>query len=387
MSDGPVAHDDRDDGRGDAARSSSGSCVAAPSRRVRAVRFEGGATPAPGVVERHRRVRSSSSSGRPTRTCRSIPSCASTGCARRMARKPVVALSPIVGGAAIKGPLATMIRDLTGRGPVAGRGGAALPRPAARRWSSSAATKRRSPSIAGAGHVHGDAVARRSPAPRARGPGVRRPRSRDEAARLGRRPREVAGARQVAPSPRARRRRPRTLRAAAAGARARRPRARARSTACSSRRAATTWRARGVARGARCCATTRDCGSLAERRRPRARRGGGARRRARRRAHGRSPAHRAARRRAPCSRALDDHDVVLVRDHLGHHTNALAARASHAPMATCFGRDDSFAAHCAAARAAGLRAAVVDERAHRLRRRRARRSPASSRRARPAAGT
>lgn len=56
--------------------------------------------------------------------------------------------------------------------------------------------------------------------------------------------------------------------------------------------------------------------------------------------------------------ALDDHDVALVRDHLGHHTNALALRPPTA-MATCFGRADSFDAHCAAAQAAGLRAAIV----------------------------
>jgi 2-phospho-L-lactate guanylyltransferase len=57
--------------------------------------------------------------------------------------------------------------------------------------------------------------------------------------------------------------------------------------------------------------------------------------------------------------ALDGHDLALVRDHLGHHTNALAI-APPTAMATCFGRDDSFAAHCAAAVAAGLRAVVVD---------------------------
>ena len=57
--------------------------------------------------------------------------------------------------------------------------------------------------------------------------------------------------------------------------------------------------------------------------------------------------------------ALRDHDVALVRDHLGHHTNALAL-APPTAMATCFGREDSFAAHCAAARAAGLRLAVVE---------------------------
>jgi 2-phospho-L-lactate/phosphoenolpyruvate guanylyltransferase len=56
--------------------------------------------------------------------------------------------------------------------------------------------------------------------------------------------------------------------------------------------------------------------------------------------------------------ALDDHDVALVCDHVGHHTNALAL-APPTAMATCFGREDSFAAHCAAARAAGLRVTVV----------------------------
>ncbi len=57
--------------------------------------------------------------------------------------------------------------------------------------------------------------------------------------------------------------------------------------------------------------------------------------------------------------ALDDHDVVLVPDHLGHHTNALAI-APPTAMATCFGRADSFAAHRAAAAASGLRATLVD---------------------------
>jgi len=57
--------------------------------------------------------------------------------------------------------------------------------------------------------------------------------------------------------------------------------------------------------------------------------------------------------------ALDGHDVALVRDHLGRHTNALTL-APPTAMPTCFGREDSFAAHCAAARAAGLRAIVVE---------------------------
>ncbi len=56
--------------------------------------------------------------------------------------------------------------------------------------------------------------------------------------------------------------------------------------------------------------------------------------------------------------ALEGHDVVLVRDHLGHHTNALAM-APPTAMGTCFGRPDSFEAHMKAATAAGLRAAVV----------------------------
>ena len=37
-----------------------------------------------------------------------------------LARRPVVALSPIVGGRAIKGPLATMIVDLAGEEPSPG---------------------------------------------------------------------------------------------------------------------------------------------------------------------------------------------------------------------------------------------------------------------------
>jgi 2-phospho-L-lactate guanylyltransferase len=57
-------------------------------------------------------------------------------------------------------------------------------------------------------------------------------------------------------------------------------------------------------------------------------------------------------------RALADHDVAIVRDHLGHHTNALALRLP-AAIATCFGRPDSFEAHRLAAQEAGLRLAVV----------------------------
>lgn len=57
--------------------------------------------------------------------------------------------------------------------------------------------------------------------------------------------------------------------------------------------------------------------------------------------------------------ALDAHDVVLVRDHLGHHTNALAM-APPTAMRTRFGRSDSFDAHVAAAREASLRVAVIE---------------------------
>jgi 2-phospho-L-lactate/phosphoenolpyruvate guanylyltransferase len=57
--------------------------------------------------------------------------------------------------------------------------------------------------------------------------------------------------------------------------------------------------------------------------------------------------------------ALGDHDIVLVHDHIGRHTNAMAL-APPTAMPTCFGRADSFAAHRAAARAAGLRTIVVD---------------------------
>ena len=57
--------------------------------------------------------------------------------------------------------------------------------------------------------------------------------------------------------------------------------------------------------------------------------------------------------------ALEGHDVALVRDHPGRHTNALALSPPTA-LATCFGRPDSFAAHCAAAEAAGLTLAVLE---------------------------
>jgi 2-phospho-L-lactate guanylyltransferase len=57
--------------------------------------------------------------------------------------------------------------------------------------------------------------------------------------------------------------------------------------------------------------------------------------------------------------ALDGHDVAIVADLRGRHTNALALRPPDA-LATCFGRADSFADHCAAARTRGLRVAVLE---------------------------
>jgi 2-phospho-L-lactate guanylyltransferase len=58
-------------------------------------------------------------------------------------------------------------------------------------------------------------------------------------------------------------------------------------------------------------------------------------------------------------RELADHDLAIVRDHQGSHTNALALSPPGA-IRTRFGRDGSFEAHLDAARAAGLRVAVVD---------------------------
>jgi 2-phospho-L-lactate guanylyltransferase len=57
--------------------------------------------------------------------------------------------------------------------------------------------------------------------------------------------------------------------------------------------------------------------------------------------------------------ALDVCDVALVRDHLGHHTNALALAPPQAFL-TAFGHRDSFVLHCESARKAGLRVEVVD---------------------------
>ena len=86
---------------------------------VRAVRFEGAPPPAAGVLAA-------------IDTCDFVvvgpsnpyvsvdPILALDGVREAIARKPVVAVSPIVGGAAVKGPLATMIHDLTGAPASAG---------------------------------------------------------------------------------------------------------------------------------------------------------------------------------------------------------------------------------------------------------------------------
>jgi LPPG:FO 2-phospho-L-lactate transferase len=86
---------------------------------VRAVRFEGTSAPAAGVL-------------RAIDNCDLVvigpsnpyvsvdPILTLDGVHGAIARKPTVALSPIVAGAAVKGPLATMIRELTGEAPSAG---------------------------------------------------------------------------------------------------------------------------------------------------------------------------------------------------------------------------------------------------------------------------
>jgi LPPG:FO 2-phospho-L-lactate transferase len=87
--------------------------------RVSAVRFDGGRTPAPGVIEAIDACDVVVFG--PSNQYVSIdPILCLDGVRAAIAQKPVVALSPIVGGAAIKGPLATMMRDLTGEGASAG---------------------------------------------------------------------------------------------------------------------------------------------------------------------------------------------------------------------------------------------------------------------------
>lgn len=87
--------------------------------RVRAVRFDGGRTAAPAVVGAIERCAFVVIG--PSNPYVSIdPILALDGVREAIARKPVVAVSPIVGGAAVKGPLAAMIADLTGQTASAG---------------------------------------------------------------------------------------------------------------------------------------------------------------------------------------------------------------------------------------------------------------------------
>jgi LPPG:FO 2-phospho-L-lactate transferase len=86
---------------------------------VRAVRFDGGRAPGPGVVPAIDACDVVIVG--PSNQYVSIdPILSLEGVRDAIGRKPVVALSPIVGGAAVKGPLATMIRDLTGEAASAG---------------------------------------------------------------------------------------------------------------------------------------------------------------------------------------------------------------------------------------------------------------------------
>jgi LPPG:FO 2-phospho-L-lactate transferase len=86
---------------------------------VRAVRFEGTSAPAPGVVAAIDACDLVVIG--PSNPYVSVdPILTLDGVRDAVARKPTVALSPIVGGAAVKGPLATMIRDMTRQDASAG---------------------------------------------------------------------------------------------------------------------------------------------------------------------------------------------------------------------------------------------------------------------------
>jgi LPPG:FO 2-phospho-L-lactate transferase len=87
--------------------------------RVRGVRFEGTRAPAAGVLEAI--AECDLVVVGPSNPYVSIdPITTLAGVREALARKPMIAVSPIVGGAAIKGPLATMIPDLTRQLPSAG---------------------------------------------------------------------------------------------------------------------------------------------------------------------------------------------------------------------------------------------------------------------------
>ncbi len=86
---------------------------------VRAVRFDGRPPPAPGVREALEDCELVLIG--PSNPYVSIdPILALDGVRAALARRPVVAVSPIVGGRAVKGPLGTMIPELTGAAPTAG---------------------------------------------------------------------------------------------------------------------------------------------------------------------------------------------------------------------------------------------------------------------------
>lgn len=85
---------------------------------VRAVRFDGRPPPAPGVLEAIDAADVVLIG--PSNPYVSIdPILALDGVRAALARRPVVAVSPIVGGRAVKGPLGTMIPELTGAAPSA----------------------------------------------------------------------------------------------------------------------------------------------------------------------------------------------------------------------------------------------------------------------------
>ena len=87
--------------------------------RVRGVRFEGDLVPAIGVIEAIDACDLVVVG--PSNPYVSVdPILSLHGVREAIARRPVVALSPIVGGNAVKGPLATMIVDLAGEPPSAG---------------------------------------------------------------------------------------------------------------------------------------------------------------------------------------------------------------------------------------------------------------------------
>jgi LPPG:FO 2-phospho-L-lactate transferase len=86
---------------------------------VKRVWFDGTRTPAPGVLDAIRAADVCLLG--PSNPYVSVdPILAMAGVRAAMAEKPVVALSPIVGGRAVKGPLGEMIRALRGEEPSAG---------------------------------------------------------------------------------------------------------------------------------------------------------------------------------------------------------------------------------------------------------------------------